>query len=32
VINLIHVEKDTPEEKWTTHRLSLHYSCPKCAE
>ncbi len=32
VIHLIHVEKDTPEEKWTTHRLSLHYSCPKCAE
>ena len=32
VIHLIRVEKDTPEEKWPTDRLSLHYSCPKCAE
>ena len=32
VIHLIHVEKDTPEEKWTTHRLSLHYTCPRCAD
>ncbi|MFO1004776.1 MAG: excinuclease ABC subunit UvrA [Planctomycetaceae bacterium] len=32
VIHLIRVEKDTPEEKWSTDRLSLHYSCPKCAE
>ena len=32
VIHLIHVEKDTPEEKWPTDRLSLHYSCSQCAE
>ncbi|RLS54724.1 MAG: excinuclease ABC subunit A [Planctomycetota bacterium] len=32
VVHLIHVEKDTPEEKWPMHRLSLHYSCPRCAE
>ena len=32
VVHLIRVEKDTPEEKWPTDRLSLHYSCPKCAE
>ena len=32
VIHLIHVEKDTPEEKWPTDRLSLHYSCPRCAD
>ncbi len=32
VVHLIRVEKDTPEEKWPTDRLSLHYSCPQCAE
>ena len=32
VVHLIHVEKEAPEEKWPTDRLSLHYSCPKCAE
>ncbi len=32
VVHLIRVEKDTPEEQWPTDRLSLHYSCPKCAE
>ena len=30
VIHLIHVEKETPEPKWRTDRLSLHYSCPQC--
>ncbi len=32
VVHLIRVEKDTPEEQWPTDRLSLHYSCPKCAQ
>ena len=32
VVHLIRVEKGIPEEKWPTDRLSLHYSCPKCAE
>ena len=32
VVHLIRVEKETPEEQWPTDRLSLHYSCPKCAE
>ncbi len=29
VIHLIHVDT-TPEPKWKTDRLSLHYSCPNC--
>src|SRR5690606_21421448 len=31
VIHLVHVDRDTPEPKWRTDRLSLHYSCPVCA-
>jgi len=31
VVHIVHVEKDVPEEQWTTDRLSLHYSCPKCS-
>ncbi|QDT35493.1 UvrABC system protein A [Thalassoglobus polymorphus] len=30
VIHLVHVEKETPEDKWIVDRLSLNYSCPKC--
>lgn len=32
VMHLIHVEQNTPEEKWPVDRLSLHFSCSRCAQ